>query len=121
MVLIGEAVWKSKFGAAPSVLGQQVMVDGVAREIIGVLPGELRFPRLAEIWLPLAELRKDQGVISRDNHPGFSALGRLKAGVTSAPGERGFEHDCARTGAALSGVECHAARARRAAVGSGGG
>ena len=82
VALISERTWKSKFGSSPRILGQQVMVDGIACEIIGVAPDALRFPRLAEVWLPLANLRKDQGVLARGNHPGFSALGRLQPGVS---------------------------------------
>ena len=82
VALISERLWKSKFGSSPTVLGQQVMVDGIAREIIGVAPDALRLPRLAEIWVPLAETRKEQGVLIRGNHPGFSSLGRLKPGIT---------------------------------------
>ncbi|HYJ04702.1 MAG TPA: ABC transporter permease [Chthoniobacterales bacterium] len=82
VALISERLWKSKFGRSANVLGKQVMVDGVAREIIGVLHGDLRFPRLAEIWVPLAETRKDEGALRRGNHPGFSVVGRLKPGVT---------------------------------------
>lgn len=82
VMLISERLWKSKFGSSPKILGQQVMVDGTPREIIGVMPDDLRFPRLAEMWVPLADTRKEQGVVQRGNHPGFSALGRLKPGVT---------------------------------------
>ena len=81
VVLIGETVWRTRFGRSPKVLGQQVMVDGVQREIIGVLPEAAKFPRLAQIWVPLADLRKDENVVRRGNHPGFSCLGRLKSGV----------------------------------------
>ena len=63
MVLIGEKVWRTRFGGSAKVLGQQVVVDGVPREIIGVLPEEVKFPRLTQIWVPLAELRKDEGVL----------------------------------------------------------
>jgi len=81
VVLIGESVWRTRFGKSPTVLGQQVVVDGVPREIIGVLPEKVKFPRLAQIWVPLADLRKEDNVIRRGNHPGFSTLGRLKPGV----------------------------------------
>ena len=82
VVLIGETVWRTRFGSSPKVLGQQIIVDGVPREIIGVLPEEIKFPRLSQIWVPLAELRKEEGVLNRGNHPGFSVLGRLKPGVS---------------------------------------
>lgn len=82
VALISETVWKKHFGGSSSVLGQQVMVDGVAREIIGVVPPELRYPRRAEIFLPLGDIRAQPNVTQRGNHPGFSALGRLKPNVT---------------------------------------
>lgn len=82
VVLISERLWKSKFGSSPKILEQQVMVDGIARQIVGVMPNALRFPRTAEVWVPLADLRKEQGVLERGNHPGFSSVGRLKPGVS---------------------------------------
>ena len=82
VVLIGETVWRTRFGSSPKVLGEQIIVDGVSREIIGVLPEAIKFPRLSQIWVPLAELRKEEGVLNRGNHPGFSVLGRLKPGVS---------------------------------------
>ena len=29
VVLIGETVWRTRFGSSPKVLGQQIIVDGV--------------------------------------------------------------------------------------------
>ena len=81
VVLIGETIWRTRFAKSPAVLGQQVVVDGVPREIIGVLPESVKFPRLSQIWVPLADLKKDENVTQRGNHPGFSAFGRLKPGV----------------------------------------
>jgi putative ABC transport system permease protein len=81
VVLINETIWRTRFAASQTVLGQQIIVDGVPRTIIGVLPEEIKFPRLSQIWVPLAELRKNEGVLNRGNHPGFSGLGRLKHGV----------------------------------------
>ena len=82
VLLIGENLWRTRFGKSPKVLGQQVVVDGTKREIVGVLPEEVKFPRLSQIWVPLADLRKEPNTLQRGNHPGFSCLGRLKPGVT---------------------------------------
>lgn len=82
VALISENLWQTHFGGSDAVLGKQIVVDGVTREIIGVVPRELQFPRLSQIYVPLDDLRKQENVLSRDNHPGFSALGRLKPGVT---------------------------------------
>ena len=45
VVLIGETVWRTRFGSSRKVLGQHIVVDGVPREIIGVLPAEIKFLR----------------------------------------------------------------------------
>jgi putative ABC transport system permease protein len=82
VVLIGDATWRRSFGASPSVLGQRLLVDGVVREIIGVLPSNVRLPLAAKIYVPLDDLKLEPEVLRRDNHPGFSVLGRLKPGVT---------------------------------------
>ena len=82
VALISEGLWRRRFAASPKVLGQQLTVDAVPREIVGVLPNEMKVMRAAQVYLPLGDLRADKSVVQRDNHPGFSALGRLKGGVT---------------------------------------
>lgn len=82
VALISEGLWRRHFGGAKNVLDQQVIVDAIPRQIIGVLPDQMRVMRKAEVYLPLGNLRADKGVLLRDNHPGFSVLGRLKADVT---------------------------------------
>ena len=84
------------------------MLDGIAREIVGVMPDALRFPRTAEVWVPLADLRKDQGVLRARKSSGFSVVGRLKAGVSLDAGEGRSEYDRRRTRTALSGFKRNA-------------
>jgi putative ABC transport system permease protein len=82
VALISEGLWKRRFGSSKKVLGQQLIVDAVPREIVGVLPKEMQVMRTSDVYLPLGDLRAEKNVLQRDNHPGFSALGRLKPGVT---------------------------------------
>jgi len=82
VALISDKMWRKRFGASREVLGQHLLVDGVSHEIIGVLPAIVRIPRMAEIYVPLGDVRTQPGVVLRDNHPGFGTLGRLKDGVT---------------------------------------
>jgi putative ABC transport system permease protein len=82
VALITDGMWRRRFGKSRAVLGQHIMVDGISREIIGVLPSAVRVVRLAEIYVPLEDVRTEEGVLHRDNHPGFAVLGRLKSGVT---------------------------------------
>ena len=81
VALISNGLWKRRFGGSPVVVGQQLMLDGVAREIVGVLQPNVKLPRLAQVYIPVEDLRADKTVLNRGNHPGFSALGRLKTGV----------------------------------------
>ena len=82
VVLISERLWRNRFGALPLALGQRLNVDGVPREIVGVVSERVRFPRNCDIVVPLADLRADHDFLSRGNHEAFSCLGRLKPGVT---------------------------------------
>ena len=92
VALISEGLWKRRFGGSPKVIGQQLMVDAIPREIVGVLPNEMRVIRTAQIYLPLGDLRADKNVLQRDNHPGFSTLGRLKPGVTLPQARADLDH-----------------------------
>lgn len=80
--LISENLWRNRFAGSVSVLGQRALIDGLDREIIGVFPSELQFGRNPDVLLPLSEIANEPGMRNRDNHQGFSALGRLKPDVT---------------------------------------
>jgi putative ABC transport system permease protein len=82
VALISERIWRKQFGASPSAIGQRLNVDGVPREIIGVVSERVRSPRDRDVFLPLADLRADHDFLSRGNHDAFSCLGRLKPGAT---------------------------------------
>lgn len=53
VVLIGEALWRRRFGAEPAVIGQELFVNDERATIVGVLPSELWYPVEGELWLPL--------------------------------------------------------------------
>ena len=80
--LISENLWHERFGGSASVLGRRAMIEGRLREIVGVFPTELQFGRSPDVLLPLGELVNEPGMQSRNNHQGFSAIGRLKPGFT---------------------------------------
>ena len=84
VVLISDGLWKRRFGGSPNVIGQSIALNGVLREIIGVVPSNVQLARKAQVYIPLEDLRADKIYLDRGNHPGFSALGRLKPNVTLA-------------------------------------
>lgn len=84
VVMVSDALWRQRFGAKPEVIGTRMILDGVSREIVGVLPPTVDFPRRASVFVPLGNLRSDPTYVKREEHNGFKTLGRLKLGVTLA-------------------------------------
>jgi predicted permease len=55
VVILSDALWRSKFAADPAALGHSIQLDGVPYEIIGVMPPDFAFPYPAtQMWVPLA-------------------------------------------------------------------
>lgn len=80
-VLLSNAYWQKKFGSRTSILGRDLVVDGKARDIIGVLPPGLRLgdPK-ASLFLPF---QFDRNKVTIGNFS-YSAVARLKPGITLA-------------------------------------
>ena len=55
VVVLRESVWRRRFGASPSILGQSIQLSGLTRTVVGVLPDTFKFPSDGEIWVPLDE------------------------------------------------------------------
>ena len=54
VVILGEALWKERFGADRDVVGRSVRLDGTARTIVGVMPHAASFPDDVRLWVPRA-------------------------------------------------------------------
>jgi putative ABC transport system permease protein len=87
VVLLSDALWRRRFAADPGVLGGNLTIDGRPSRIIGVMPQTFQFPPRAELWVPVGPLA-DASMMNRGNHPGLTALGRLRDGVTLADAQR---------------------------------
>ena len=72
--------WLRKFSADPSAVGKTIIVDGMAREIIGVLPRNFRFLDMQDLALILP-LQLDRNKTYLANFSYFG-IARLKAGST---------------------------------------
>jgi putative ABC transport system permease protein len=71
--------WQARFGGDRSVLGRVVTVDGLACEVIGVLPPDFTFlDRKAAFLLPL-QLDRNKTILGNISYEGIA---RLKPGVT---------------------------------------
>ena len=82
VVLIGDGLWRRRFGADPGVVGRVVTLAGEPHEVIGVLSADVRpvVAAGAEVWRPLRLNRAApvRGAVF------LRTVGRLAAGTTLA-------------------------------------
>ena len=56
--VLGDRLWKRRFGGSDDVLGRVLQTQGFDHEIVGVLPPEMPFPpERAELWNPIPDIR----------------------------------------------------------------
>ncbi|HZU21495.1 MAG TPA: ABC transporter permease, partial [Terriglobales bacterium] len=79
LAILSNAVWKSRFSADPAVVGRVVSIDGVDRQIVGIMPAAFGFPnREIDVWIPL--VLKDPDLWGN----WVQMFGRVRPGVTAA-------------------------------------
>jgi putative ABC transport system permease protein len=79
VVLLSHTLWETQFGSDPSIVGQDIFLDGEPYTVVGVLQEGGAFDRsAAQIWKPLAF---EPSNMTRNFH-WFGGLAKLKPGVT---------------------------------------
>jgi putative ABC transport system permease protein len=54
LAILSYALWQTKFGADPGIIGRTLTIDDSTREVVGVMPPDFRFPTPAtDIWVPI--------------------------------------------------------------------
>jgi putative ABC transport system permease protein len=80
VVLLGESLWRQRFGGDPGVLGRVVQLDGKAHRIVGVLPRQSGYPDPDVLaWVPFRVPPTTGNMLSL-----FDAVARLRPGVSAA-------------------------------------
>jgi putative ABC transport system permease protein len=80
LVLLSESLWRGVFASDPSIVGRTVELNGVSREIVGVMREGYDFPDpTVDVWIPL-----QLNPASRDGRPSIHGIARLAPGVTLA-------------------------------------
>jgi len=53
VVVLGHRLWMSEFRADPQAIGRMITLNGVTRQIVGVMPAAFSFPNgRAQLWIP---------------------------------------------------------------------
>ena len=87
--MLAYGLWRDKFGADASMIGRNIIIDGLPRQVIGVLPRNFWFmDSKAAVLLPL-QFDRNKTILGNFS---YSGIARLKPGVPLAQASA----DCAR-------------------------
>ena len=80
LAILSHEIWQSAFAGRDDIVGQPIDVDGVKREVVGIMPAGFDvMDNKVEIWLPLQ--LDSQNRQNRGSHFLY-LIGRLKNGVS---------------------------------------
>ena len=90
LVILSYALWQTKFGTDPGIIGRTITLDDAAREVVGVMPPGFRFPTAAtELWVPIeintADPKSMWGPFL------YVMMGRLRPGADVARAQAEFQ------------------------------
>lgn len=77
VTVLSYALWKSRYGAKPEIIGSTIQLDGEAYQIVGVVGRDFVTDTPADLWVPY-----QFDMNSRDMAHFFTAAARLKPGIT---------------------------------------
>jgi predicted permease len=78
VAVISNALWRTRFGKDPAVLGRTMILDSQDYTVVGVAEKSFAFPEHADVWLPIpltAELRQNPTFFL------IEVLGKLRRGA----------------------------------------
>jgi predicted permease len=81
VLVLSHALWNSRFGADPGIVGRDVRVDGEPFRVVGVMPEGFGFPSNVAAWRPFAFTPAQTSDEERGMEFSMS-IGRLRPGAT---------------------------------------
>jgi putative ABC transport system permease protein len=81
VVILSDSLWQRQFARDAAIVGRSITLDGVPRQVIGVMAVDFRFPSTAtELWMPVQnDPRSVAHYWAGDFMP---VIGRLRPGAT---------------------------------------
>jgi putative ABC transport system permease protein len=87
IAMLGEGLWRTRFGSDPGVLGRIVQLDGQPFTIVGVMPAHFQILERAALWTVWADLPTLDNRANRF----MRVVGRLARGVTMEAAQSDLE------------------------------
>jgi predicted permease len=85
VVVLSERVWRDRFGADPAIVGRSIVLDGRARQVVGVVPASVALPEEnTDVWGPVGWDPADRGQTWFRRAHFVRPIARLRPGVTHA-------------------------------------
>ena len=87
VAVLSHGLWARRYGSDPEVIGRTILLDGVSREVVGVMPRRFAYPsESTDVWLPatIERLAPTQGHI-------FEGVARIRPGLTLSDARTDFE------------------------------
>jgi putative ABC transport system permease protein len=84
VAMLGYGLWQRRYAADPAIIGRSILIDGLAYEVVGVMPADFELPTDFQnptptaLWLPA---QWDAASTDHGSH-GYYAAARLADGAT---------------------------------------
>ena len=94
VVVLSEALWRSRFNSDPSIIGRSLRLSGKSFQVVGVCPRQVEdvsTPAGDVIYVPLHVTELSGNDFQNRNEHYLSLFGRLKTGVTVAQAQAELE------------------------------
>src|SRR4051812_34984713 len=82
VVILGNGVFKNRYGGDPSIIGRTIKINEVPATVIGVMAEGFKFPNATDMWMPLNQMPRL--VEQKRDARSLDVFGRLADGVTIA-------------------------------------
>lgn len=88
VVIISYDLWQNRFGGSEETLGSDIVVDGTARRVVGVMPPGFSFLYEADLW---RLIDRDSTIDAKRDSHSHRVVGRLKDGVSLEQAQRDID------------------------------
>jgi predicted permease len=94
VAILSYGLWQRRYGGNAGILGQKILLDGAAAEVVGVMPPGFAYPTIrADLFTPL---RLNPVTAPREGR-NYQSVARLKPDVTLAQAQHEMEAIAAQT------------------------
>ena len=112
VLVIGHALWRTRFAGSPAVLGRRVTLGGRRFTIVGVMPADLDYPVGVDVWAPTHTVPTD-GPFGDAARREIDLVARLRPGTTMAEATAALQAMPAATTRPTGGLRGSVANVRR--------